>query len=55
MRCNEELLAHEGSQTLAQVAHRCCRVSKPETVEGQVEWDLKQAGLVGSAPAYVTR
>jgi len=48
----EEILPHEGGETLAQVAQRSCGCPLPGSVQGQVGWSSEQPGLVEDVPAH---
>jgi len=52
MRYWEEILPHEGGETLAQVAQRSCGCPLPGSVQGQVGWSSEQPGLVEAVPAH---
>jgi len=52
MRYSEEVLHHEGGETLEKVAHRSCGCLLPGSVQGQVGWSSEQAGLVEDVPAH---
>jgi len=48
----EEILHHEGGETLEQVAQRSCGCPLPGSVQGQVGWSSEQPGLVEGVPAH---
>ena len=52
MRYEEEILPHEGGETLAQVAQRSCGCPLPGSVQGQVGQHFEQPGLVAGVPAH---
>jgi len=41
----EEILHHEGGETLAQVAQRSCGCPLPGSVQGQVGWSSEQPAV----------
>ena len=51
MRYEEEILPHEGGETLAQAAQRSCGCPLPGRVQGQVGWSSEHPGLVEDVPA----
>jgi len=51
MRYEEEILPHEGGETLAQAAQRSCGCPLPGSVQGQVGWGSEHPGLVEDVPA----
>jgi len=51
MRYEEEILHHEGGETLAQVAQRSCGCLLPGSVQGQVGWSSEQPSLEEDVPA----
>ena len=55
MRYWEEILHHEGGQTLEQAAQRSCEYSLAGSVEGQVGWSSEQPGLLEDVPAHGRR
>ena len=52
MRYWEEILPHEGGETLAQAALRSCVCPLPGRAQGQVGWSSEQPGLVEGVPAH---
>ena len=48
----EEILHHEGGETLAQVAQRSCGCPLPGRAQDQVGWSSEQPGLVEDVPTH---
>ena len=55
IRYEEEILHHEGGETLEQVAQRSCGCPLPGSVQGQVGRSSEQTGLVEDVPAHGRR